>query len=84
MTSPTTPSFRRTRLREGYDIAEVDSFLDELRPWLAGRLPRPDVADRIRNARFAPVRLRLGYDMGDVDDHLAELERLASQGLPPA
>lgn len=83
MTAPATPKFRVTRLREGYDMADVDTFLVDIAPWMAARLPNQEAADRIRAARFKPVRLRPGYAMDDVDDHLDGLAMLASQGLPP-
>ena len=81
MTTP-APTFTRVRLREGYQISDVDDFLLEIRPLLYGRLPNPELADRIVNARFAPVRLRPGYDMMEVDAHLDHLHALASQGHP--
>lgn len=84
MSTLPTPQFRTTRFRESYDISEVDAFLAEIGPWLAGRLPNPEAARRISEARFSPVRMRPGYDMDAVDDHLAELEKLASQGPTPA
>jgi DivIVA domain-containing protein len=82
MTSIQTPSFTRVRLREGYQIDEVDDFLLEIRPLVEGRLPNDALADRIESAVFSPVRLRPGYDMQEVDDHLEHLLTLASQGHP--
>ena len=82
MSSTQAPSFTRVRLREGYQIDEVDDFLLEIRPLVEGRLPNDALADRIESARFALVRLRPGYDMDEVDDHLAHLLTLASQGHP--
>jgi DivIVA domain-containing protein len=70
MTAPQRPAFVRVRWREGYDIEEVDSFLSQVERGLAGRLPDPALAERIRNVVFSPVRLRLGYDMLQVDDYL--------------
>lgn len=56
--------FTPVRLREGYDMGEVDDFLDELcRRLRAGEA----VAAFVAGARFTPVRMREGYDMGDVD-----------------
>ena len=82
MSSTQTPSFTRVRLREGYQIEEVDDFLLDVRPLLDGPLPNDALADRIESARFSPVRLRPGYDMQEVDDHLEHLLTLASQGHP--
>jgi DivIVA domain-containing protein len=78
-----SPTLRRVRLREGYAIDEVDTFLAEVRRGLDGRLPDPGLAARIRDARFSPVRLRPGYDMSEVDDHLEQLETLALEGHSP-
>ncbi len=82
MSAPETPTFRLTRFRESYDIAEVDAFLVEIRPWLDARLPNLEVAARIRDVAFTPVRMRPGYDLDQVDDHLDELQKLASQEVP--
>lgn len=87
--------FSPVRLREGYDMGEVDGHLDLVKQTLdaldravasggpvPGALPEP---------RFSPVRLREGYDMGEVDAFLAEvateearLRRLAGRGIAPA
>jgi DivIVA domain-containing protein len=59
--------FTPVRLREGYDMGEVDRFLDELETDVAaGR----SIRTRVDQARFTPVRLREGYDMGAVDHFL--------------
>ena len=81
--------FTPVRLREGYDMGEVDQFLDQLAANLAvGKSVRPIVDAAV----FTPVRLREGYDMGDVDQFLdrmvAESERrqqadTASAPRPP-
>ncbi|GAA1969945.1 hypothetical protein GCM10009798_33300 [Nocardioides panacihumi] len=66
--------FTPTRFREGYDMAEVDRFLDDLCVRLrAGE----SVARYIAEARFTPVRLREGYDMGDVDSLLGHVASTA-------
>ena len=62
--------FTPVRLREGYDMAEVDTFLDELEQAVLQQAPLRPLVDR---ARFNPVRLREGYDMRDVDDFLEAL-----------
>jgi DivIVA domain-containing protein len=68
-----TASFRTTRLRPGYDEAEVDAFLDYVLQTLSRgqRLPRMQV----RCVEFSTTRLRPGYDMEDVDKLLIEIER---------
>ena len=55
--------FALVRMREGYDVAEVDAFVARVRD---GHVTSADA----RNARFTPVRLRQGYDMGEVDDYV--------------
>ena len=67
-----TARFTPVRLREGYDMAQVDQLLDELEDAVAGGRP---VRPVVEAARFAKVRLREGYDMADVDDFLAEMAR---------
>jgi DivIVA domain-containing protein len=69
--------FRTTKLRQGYDMAQVDDFLDRLVTALrAGQPVRP----LVDGARFTPTRLRAGYDMGDVDDLLAAVARDSVSG----
>jgi DivIVA domain-containing protein len=87
--------FSPVRIREGYDMGEVDAHLDLVKQTLdaldravsgggalPGALPAP---------RFTPVRLREGYDMGEVDAFLAEvateearLRALAGRGITPS
>lgn len=67
------------RWAEGYDIDEVDDFLDRVEPRLDGRLD-PALADEIRGVRFTPVRLRKGYAVHEVDQLLDELESRARTG----
>ncbi len=87
--------FSPVRLREGYDMGEVDAHLDLVKGTLdaldravsaggpmPGALPTP---------RFTPVRLREGYDIGEVDAFLADvatedarLRGLAGRGITPA
>jgi DivIVA domain-containing protein len=62
--------FTPVRLREGYDMGEVDALLDDVIE-AAGR--GEAVGPVIDRARFTPVRLREGYDMGEVDRFLAQL-----------
>lgn len=73
-------SFTRTRLREGYAIAEVDAFLARVRGSLDGTAAVPVTAAQVREQRFATVRLREGYDEHEVDAALDEIEaRLAAR-----
>jgi DivIVA domain-containing protein len=75
--------FTPVRLREGYDMGEVDQFLDRL---VAGLEHAQPLAPLVESARFTPVRLREGYDMGEVDRFLDEVvaaqQAAGSTGVP--
>lgn len=64
--------FRTTGLRAGYDVDEVDRFLDEL---IAAVGRGEDVSGLVDQARFSPVK-RKGYEMSEVD---ALLDRIAGR-----
>ena len=77
------PTFRTRRLREGYDLDEVDDFVDRVLDALEGRAgaqPAP-TPDAIEEYEFRVVRFRECYSMDDVDDWLdaaaAELRKAA-------
>jgi DivIVA domain-containing protein len=78
---PAPGRFSTTRLRPGYDMEEVDAFLDEIRDTFLG-IREPLLApDEIRAKQFSTTRLRPGYDMEEVDAFLDEAElRLAAGG----
>jgi DivIVA domain-containing protein len=80
------PRFSTTRLREGYDIADVDNAVDRVFVALADGATSMTASD-VSGLRFTPVRLAEGYDMGEVDSWLdqaaAELGR-TSGGAAPA
>ena len=71
---PAPVTFSRVRWQEGYDVRQVDAFvqraLDDLHS--PGTTLR---ASDVRAARFRPVRLREGYRMREVDDYLDALEQ---------
>jgi catechol 2,3-dioxygenase-like lactoylglutathione lyase family enzyme len=74
------PSFRTVRVREGYDLDDVDGFVDRVLETLAGRAgSRALTPEAIEAYDFAVVRWREAYLMDDVDDWLdgaaAELRR---------
>jgi DivIVA domain-containing protein len=78
------PTFSTVRMREGYDIDEVDEFLDQARAALAADPPLMTPLD-VETRRFHPVRLRTGYDMGEVDAYLDRLtEELRGRQDPDA
>lgn len=66
--------FPPVRLQEGYDMAEVDQFLDRCdAAWL--HRDASMTADDVARARFTPVILREGYSMEAVDRHLSRIEQ---------
>lgn len=70
-----TVRFVTTRLREGYDPAEVDALLERIAVTLddlgAGRVgPRALGPDDVLNAKFGATKFRDGYDQDQVDDFL--------------
>jgi DivIVA domain-containing protein len=87
--------FTPVRLRTGYDMGDVDSYLDQVKAHLdaldaavagTGRPPGP-----LKRAAFTPVRLREGYDLGEVDAFLAQVDAedarlrgLTRSGIAPA
>lgn len=62
--------FTPVRMREGYDMGEVDELLDRI---VAVATDPVAVRALARGARFTPVRLREGYAMAEVDRFLASL-----------
>jgi DivIVA domain-containing protein len=66
--------FSTTRLRPGYDMKEVDAFLDAVRDTFLGVRQPPLTAEEIRAKQFATTRLRLGYDEQEVDAFLEDVE----------
>jgi DivIVA domain-containing protein len=79
-------SFPTTRLRPGYDMAEVDAFCDAIRDTFLGIREPPLTPEDIRLKQFSTVRLRPGYDEEEVDAFLEEAEpRLPARASgPPA
>lgn len=70
----TPADFRTVRGREGYDMEEVDRFLDRLAEAL-GHEPPSMTAEQVMGQRFEAVRMRMGYDMLDVDRFLDRAAR---------
>lgn len=73
--------FTPVRMQEGYDMGEVDRFLDRLCERLSAGEP---IAGFVARARFTPTKIREGYAMGDVDDFLDRVvaEADVTTGLP--
>lgn len=63
--------FATVRLREGYDIDQVDLALRRLREAAAGGRP---LASLVADLKFDSGLLRLGYDIDNVDRFLALLD----------
>jgi DivIVA domain-containing protein len=74
--------FSTTRLWPGYDIEEVDAFVEAIRQTFLGIREPPLTAEEIRIKRFATTRLRPGYDEEEVDAFLTAVElRLATSAI---
>jgi DivIVA domain-containing protein len=66
--------FPVVRFREGYDICEVDAFIDTI---------DQRTADEVRGVRFSTTQLKAGYDEDEVDQFLDEqAARLADRVIP--
>ena len=74
--------FTPVRLREGYEMGEVDELLDRLVTALRAGEP---VDQLVRAAQFTPVRMREGYDMSEVDRFLEHVVSAAATAdrVPP-
>jgi DivIVA domain-containing protein len=72
--------FSTTRLRPGYDMEEVDTFLDAIRDTFLGIREPSLTPDEIRDKQFSTTLLRPGYVEEEVDAFLDTAElRLAAQ-----
>lgn len=79
------PMFRPVRLRDGYEMPEVDDAIDKIFAALQVQPPTMTCAE-VDALRFTPVKLREGYDMAEVDAWLdkacAELDARAHGHTP--
>ena len=66
MPPPVPARFPTVRLREGYEMAQVDAFLDTI---------ETATPQQVHDKQFSTVRLREGYDMDAVDAALDEWEK---------
>src|SRR5690242_16408322 len=74
-----------TQFRQGYDMADVDRFVDEVVAALHSREPAEGLAARVRAVRFSTTSWQRGYDMADVDDLLESVAAsLEAGGAPEA
>lgn len=75
--------FGSSSLRSGYDVRDVDAFLDRVIAGLRGHAPQID-PDDIVHIRFRVVRFGPGYDEGEVDVFLDQLAAALNGGTPPS
>jgi DivIVA domain-containing protein len=66
------PEFGTVRMREGYDLDQVDDFVDLVIDTLEGRGTKRVTPEEIERYEFRVVRLKTSYDMEDVDRWLDE------------
>ncbi len=66
------PEFGTVRMREGYDLDDVDDFVDLVVDSLDGKGNRKVTPEQIERYEFKIVRMRTGYSMEDVDRWLDE------------
>ncbi|MFD0904711.1 DivIVA domain-containing protein [Actinomadura sediminis] len=64
--------FPTARMRTGYDVRDVDAFLDRVIAGLRGTAPPVTPAD-VRACVFRVIRFGPGYDVREVDAFLARL-----------
>jgi len=64
--------FSGAGMRTGYDVRDVDAFLDRVVAGLRGTAP-PVTARDVRESAFRVVRLGPGYDEQEVDRFLVQL-----------
>jgi DivIVA domain-containing protein len=64
--------FSGSGVRAGYDVRDVDAFLDRVIDGLRGTAP-PVTARDVRESAFRVVRFGPGYDEHEVDEFLVQL-----------
>jgi DivIVA domain-containing protein len=64
--------FASSGVRAGYDVRDVDAFLDRVVAGLRGYAP-PMTARDVRESAFRTVRIGQGYDEAEVDRFLLQL-----------
>lgn len=75
-----TKKFPATKFRLGYDVVEVDTFLDRvlgtLKRYESGA-PQGDrvLAGDVRATKFSASKFRQGYDVVAVDAYLDDIEQ---------
>ncbi|MGO4600154.1 DivIVA domain-containing protein [Terrabacter sp. 2RAF25] len=84
VTELTKARFGSTQLRQGYDMAEVDRFIDEVVVALRTGASPAGLASRVRDVRFTTTSLQRGYDIADVDATLESLVTTLEGGVAGA
>lgn len=74
--------FGSSGLRSGYDVRDVDAFLDRVVTGLRGMAPQVTPED-IMQSRFRAVRFGPGYDEEEVDLFLDQLAAALNGGRRP-
>lgn len=80
--------FTTVRLREGYDMREVDEFLDRIIATFEererGSAPSASAltGDTVREQHFRTVRLAEGYDLEEVDTFLDQVSATLDERRP--
>jgi len=72
--------FTPVRVREGYDMAEIDGFLDHVVEAAERGEPIAPMVDRVT---FTRVRFREGYEIGEVDQFLRQLQGAGPTAVDP-
>ena len=65
-----TVRFTPVRIREGYDMGEVDDFLDQVTRAALSGMP---LAPLVAHQTFGRVTWREGYDIQEVEDFLMQI-----------
>lgn len=73
--------FSGAGVRAGYDVRDVDAFLDRVIDGLRGAAP-PITARDVRESAFRSVRLGPGYDESEVDRFLSQLAAALEAPVP--
>lgn len=79
----TTVVFTPTRLREGYDIDEVDRFIDQVIVMVKAGEPREDIERFIDATAIEKTRVRTGYDIHEVDEFFTKIRAALAVPFDP-
>lgn len=71
--------FSITKFRDGYDLEDVDEFLDHLVLKLQQDASRPELLQLLGSAQFRVTKFRDGYLAEQVDSFLENLQSALSE-----